>query len=62
MKENNSINKNSVDRLTTKQIKQIIPAEESISDLEDRSKEINTKQNRQKKLKSREIKFHLAKF
>lgn len=37
-----------MDRLNTKQIKQIIPAKESISDLEDRSKEINRMQHRQK--------------
>lgn len=37
-----------MDRLNTKQIKQIIPAEESISNLEDRSKEINRMQHRQK--------------
>lgn len=37
-----------MDRLNTEQIKQIIPAEESISDLEDRSKEINRMQQTKK--------------
>lgn len=38
----------SVYRLYAKQIKQIIPIEESISDMEDASKEITRRQHRQK--------------